>query len=92
MRAATLILVLAILLVGAVPSASAQGCSQCRAAAAGLDSQQAQALDQAILILLVPTLSIFVGVVGWAVRNRDRNWVDAQDNGDRRAPPQGSLG
>lgn len=81
MRRAALILLLAVLLTGAAPSAFAQGCSQCRGAAGALDNNQARALDQAILLLLLPSVFIFVGVVGRAVRNRDRNWMDAQDNG-----------
>lgn len=61
----------ALLLSAAAPAANAQ-CAMCRASAETLDEQKQQALDMAILILLVPTTSIFGGVLFWALRNRNQ--------------------
>ncbi len=70
MRLAVAGLVLAVLLACAVPAAHAQGCAMCRQSAAAMDAQKQKTLDLAILILLLPTVSIFAGVILWAFRKR----------------------
>ncbi len=72
MRLAVAALVLAVLLACAVPAAHAQGCAMCRQSAAAMDAQKQKALDLAILILLLPTVSIFGGVILWAFRKGAR--------------------
>ena len=72
MRRVWPVLVLAALLLNAVAPAAYAQCAMCRASAEAMDEQQQQALDLAILILLVPTTSIFGGVIFWALRNRNR--------------------
>lgn len=75
MRVAVAFLVL-LLVAGLAPAAFAQGCVLCRTSAAGTDERGQKALDLAILVLLVPTLSIFVGVVLFALRYRNRSRLD----------------
>lgn len=88
MRRAWPILVLAALLLSAVaPDAYAQ-CAMCRASAEAMDEQKQQALNLAILILLVPTTSIFGGVIFWALRNRNQTREEfggSSGNGAERA-------
>ncbi|MFQ5723974.1 MAG: hypothetical protein ACE5G6_05730 [Terriglobia bacterium] len=54
----------------AAPEAFAQGCSMCRNTAAAGGEQATRALDLGVLILLVPTISIFAGILVFAVRYR----------------------
>lgn len=84
-RIATALLVL-LLLATAAPAAFAQGCALCRTSAAGLGEEGQKALDLAILVLLVPTLSIFVGVLLFALRYRNRSLSD-QNQTDNAALP-----
>ena len=57
-------------LLAAAPGVFAQGCVACRTSAAAGGAEAARALDHGILILLVPTLSIFVGILFFAFRYR----------------------
>ncbi|MDA2913984.1 hypothetical protein MYX77_08520 [Acidobacteriia bacterium AH_259_A11_L15] len=66
-------LALAVLIAAAwlaAPEAFAQGCSMCWNTAAAGGEQAARALDLGILVLLVPAISIFVGILVFAVRYR----------------------
>ncbi|MEE8201537.1 MAG: hypothetical protein V3R29_10260 [Candidatus Acidoferrales bacterium] len=66
-------LALAVLIAAAwlaAPEAFAQGCSMCRNTAAAGGEQAARAFNLGILVLLVPTISIFVGILVFAVRYR----------------------
>lgn len=51
-----------------IPTASGQGCAMCYTAASAAGKAAARALDSGILILLIPTLVMFVGVLVFAVR------------------------
>ena len=48
--------------------AFAQGCAMCYTSAAAAGKGAARALDLGILVLLVPTLLMFVGVLVFAIR------------------------
>jgi hypothetical protein len=55
----------AIAIVGLAPlRAVAQGCAMCYQNAAAADSQGRIALQHGILILLLPALSLFLGIFG----------------------------
>ncbi|MEE9235331.1 MAG: hypothetical protein V3U28_07840 [Candidatus Acidoferrales bacterium] len=56
--------------LAAPPEVFAQGCSMCRNTAAAGGEQAARAFNLGILVLLVPTISIFVGILVFAVRYR----------------------
>jgi len=58
-------------------AAWAQGCVMCRNTAAAGGAEAVPALNVAILVLLVPTLSIFVGILVWAFRYRNRGLGEA---------------
>lgn len=84
MRVAVAILLLAALVLSAAPAAYAQGCSMCRTAAAAANEAQQKTMDLAILVLLIPTVSIFLGVFFWAYRRR--NQTRAEPSQDSRQP------
>ncbi|MBI4462346.1 MAG: hypothetical protein HY653_05520 [Acidobacteria bacterium] len=65
-----LALLLGTILLAAAPAAFAQGCAICRNTAAAGGAEVARALDHGVLVLLVPTISIFVGIVFFAFRYR----------------------
>ena len=52
----------------AIPNAFAQGCALCYTTAAAAGPAAARALDLGILVLLVPTLVLFISVIAFAVR------------------------
>jgi len=56
----------------AAPAAWAQGCPMCRTGAEAAGAAGARAINLGILILLVPTLLFFLGVLLFAVFRRDR--------------------
>jgi hypothetical protein len=72
---------LGVFLLMAGLDASAQGCSQCRVVAEGARSPEA--LNLAIVVLLIPTLSIFASIVVWAFRH--------QDSTDASPPPSSTM-
>jgi len=51
-----------------LPNAFAQGCAMCYTTAAAAGSAAARSLDVGILVLLVPTLVMFVSVLVFAIR------------------------
>ncbi len=53
------------------PAAFAQGCALCYNTAASQSPEAAKQLNYAILTLLIPTLSLFCGVMCLAFRRRD---------------------
>ena len=78
-------LLLSVLLVTIAPAAHAQGCVMCRSSAAAADEKGQKALDLAILVLLIPTASIFVTVFVWAFRRRNKTWAEP-DTGSPQPP------
>lgn len=62
----------AIAIVGLAPcQAVAQGCAMCYQNAAAANSQGRTALQHGILILLLPALSLFLGIFGLMYRRRN---------------------
>lgn len=72
-----------LMLLGLVPAAFAQGCALCRTMAEAQGTEGAKALNLAILILLVPTVLIFVGILLWAFRFRNQSWAEQSQTDDR---------
>jgi hypothetical protein len=62
---------LSLLLVSFVPSAAAQGCAMCYQNASASGPQGAQALRHGILILMLPTLTLFTGIFALIYRRRN---------------------
>lgn len=75
-RLAGMLLVAAVLLLASAPEAFAQGCALCRTAAEATGERGAKTLNLAILVLLIPTVSIFGGVLFCAFRYRNRSFLD----------------
>jgi hypothetical protein len=69
--AVVLALGLSLLLVSFVPSAAAQGCAMCYQNASASGPQGAQALRHGILILMLPTLTLFTGIFALIYRRRN---------------------
>jgi len=53
------------------PHAAAQGCAMCYQNASATGAQGAQALRHGILVLLLPTLTLFLGIFGLIYRRRN---------------------
>jgi hypothetical protein len=70
-RAAAILAVCAALFAVCAPHAVAQGCAMCYQNAAASGVQGREALRHGILILLFPTLSIFVGIFGLIFSRRN---------------------
>ena len=62
---------LSLLLVSLAPSAAAQGCAMCYQNASASGPQGAQALRYGILILMLPTLTLFTGIFALIYRRRN---------------------
>jgi hypothetical protein len=60
-----------LLLVSFAPSAAAQGCAMCYQNASASGPQGAQALRHGILILMLPTLSLFIGIFALIYHRRN---------------------
>jgi hypothetical protein len=65
------VLALSVLLVSVAPSAVAQGCAMCYQNASATGPQGAQALRHGILILMLPTLTLFTGIFALIYRRRN---------------------
>jgi len=59
-------------MLAAAPRAFAQGCAMCYTEAAAQGPRARHALDFAILVLLIPAVSMFAGIF-FALRRRDRH-------------------
>jgi hypothetical protein len=67
-----LALATALAVIGAfMPHVAAQGCAMCYQNAAASGAQGREALRHGILILLFPTLSLFVGIFGLIYTRRN---------------------
>jgi hypothetical protein len=62
---------LSLLSVSFAPSAAAQGCAMCYQNASASGPQGAQALRHGILILMLPTLTLFTGIFALIYRRRN---------------------
>jgi hypothetical protein len=62
---------LSLLLVSVAPSTAAQGCAMCYQNASATGPQGAQALRHGILILMLPTLTLFTGIFALIYRRRN---------------------
>jgi hypothetical protein len=62
---------LSLLLMSFAPSAAAQGCAMCYQNASASGPQGAQALRHGILILMLPTLTLFTGIFALIYRRRN---------------------
>ena len=62
------LLLLAVFVLALAPRVFAQGCALCYTTAAAAGPAAARSLDLAILVLLVPTLILFVAVLVFAFR------------------------
>ncbi len=61
-------LLAAFVALALAPSAFAQGCALCYTSAAAAGPAAARAIDLGILVLLVPALVLFIGVLALFVR------------------------
>ncbi len=68
--ALTLLACLALIAFWA-PQAAAQGCAMCYQSAAASGAQGREALRHGILVLLVPTISLFLGIFGLVYHRRN---------------------
>lgn len=89
MRRAIPFLLLAAMLLMAAPAAYAQGCAMCRSSASALSREAQSSLNLAIFVLLVPTTSIFGGVLFWAFRRRERYREDSEAQATEEIEPAG---
>lgn len=58
------------------PQVAAQGCALCYNAAAATGKQGTHALNQAILVLLIPPLAIFLGIFAFFYSRRNAQRVE----------------
>lgn len=70
-RLAALLLCCLALFVSAAPQSAAQGCAMCYQSAAASGAQGREVLRQGILILLLPSLSLFTGILALMYRRRN---------------------
>lgn len=75
-RRVTLALTALATLLGGLASTAAAQCALCREAAAALGKDGQAALDLGILVLLIPAVTIFVGILAWAAWKRNESWGD----------------
>jgi hypothetical protein len=71
MRCAAFFFVALGVIFALAPHVSAQGCAMCYQNAAASGSQGREALRQGILVLLVPTISLFLGIFGLLYTRRN---------------------
>ncbi len=73
----TALLILAVALLAA-PLAYPQGCVMCRTSAAAGGEEAMKAFDLAVVVLLVPTILLFVGILAYAFRYRNHPPADTE--------------
>ncbi len=61
------------LIVALAPQALAQGCAMCYQSAAATGNRSIVALQHGILILLIPSVGLFVGIFGLIYSRRNVN-------------------
>jgi hypothetical protein len=61
-------LVVLALLLASVPAVFAQGCVMCQTSASAAGQKGQRALNNAILVLMLPVLGLFLGILGFAWR------------------------
>lgn len=71
MRIAAYILGLVALAALIAPHAAAQGCAMCYQNASAAGAQGREALRHGILVLLLPTVTMFLGIFGLIYRRRN---------------------
>lgn len=64
----------AVALLAAASGAVAQGCSMCYASAAQEDARAQQALNLGIIVLIIPPVLLFAGVMVTAFRRREESY------------------
>ena len=81
-------LLIAVMALAAAPMAYAQGCAMCYTSAAAAKKAGIEALRSGILILLVPPLMIFAGIIWLTYRSRNSfNGHGAEPQEDWREEP-----
>jgi hypothetical protein len=70
-HAALTLLAFLVLMAFWAPQAAAQGCAMCYQSAAASGAQGREALHHGILVLLLPTISLFLGILGLIYYRRD---------------------
>ena len=70
-RIAALIFGLVGLIALVAPHAAAQGCAMCYQNASAAGAQGREALRHGILVLLLPTVTLFLGIFGLIYRRRN---------------------
>jgi len=68
--------VIALMLAAMAGPAAAQGCSMCYASAAQDDARAQQALNLGIIVLIIPPVLLFAGVMVTAFRRQDETGQD----------------
>jgi len=86
LRLLAFVLAAVALLVIAAPHAAAQGCAMCYQNAASSGAQGRAALRHGILVLLVPALSLFLGVFLFIYCRRDSAGFPDNRAGDLTSP------
>ncbi|MGH9712138.1 MAG: hypothetical protein ACRD5M_02435 [Candidatus Acidiferrales bacterium] len=71
LQVAALILYCGALVLLAAPHAAAQGCAMCYQSASATGTQGRDALRHGILVLLLPTLSLFIGIFALIYHRRN---------------------
>jgi integral membrane sensor domain MASE1 len=66
-------LLIALALLVATSPAFAQGCSMCYASAAAQQAEAQRALNLGIIVLIIPPVLLFAGVMVTAFRRRDES-------------------
>jgi len=71
MRGAALLIATLAVAAALAPHAAAQGCAMCYQNAAASGPQGREALRHGILVLLLPTISLFLGIFGLLYTRRN---------------------
>jgi hypothetical protein len=74
--------VVMLLLAASAAPAMAQGCSMCYASAAQEDARAQQALNLGIIVLIIPPVLLFAGVMVTAFRRRDEEEMGTLPTGN----------